>query len=130
MSQKFAWSQLVTEKLSPVLSRRMLTAGNITMAQLEMKKGAIVPRHEHPNEQISCVMRGSLLFWLGEKAGSDEDRDAITVAAGEVLAIPGHVPHRVRAVEDSMAMDIFNPPRADWLSGKDSYLRSAPGASA
>jgi quercetin dioxygenase-like cupin family protein len=123
MSHKYAWSELPTEKLNPLLSRRMINAGKITVAQLAMKKGALVPRHAHPNEQTSCVTAGRLQFWLGPNAELGEESPATVVAAGEVLAIPANMPHRVRAMEDSVAMDIFTPPREDWLSGKDDYLR-------
>jgi len=124
MSHKYAWSELPTEKLNPLLSRRMITAGKITLAQLELKEGSVVPKHEHANEQISCVLRGSLRFWLGPSAAAGDDSASIVVAAGEVLAIPGHLSHRVLAMEDSLALDIFTPPREDWLAGRDAYLRS------
>ena len=78
----------------------------------------MVPLHSHHNEQISYVLEGSLVF-------SVDNRD-IVVKAGEVLAIPPHMPHRVVALVDSLSLDIFNPPREDWLAGTDQYLRSAP----
>ena len=102
----------------------MITEGKITLAQLDLKKGSLVPRHEHASEQISYVLSGSLRFWMGPNAAAGDESASIVVAAGEVLAIPGGLPHRVRAIEDSLSIDIFTPPREDWLSGRDDYLRS------
>jgi quercetin dioxygenase-like cupin family protein len=68
------------------------------------------------NEQISQVIEGSLNFFI--------DGKVLLVRAGEVLCIPPHLPHEVIALEDSVALDIFNPPRQDWIDGDDAYLRS------
>jgi len=86
------------------------------LARLVLKKSAHVPLHNHMNEQISHVVEGALEFLL--------EGESVTVRAGEVLCIPPHVPHEVIALEDSVALDIFNPPRQDWIDGDDAYLRS------
>jgi quercetin dioxygenase-like cupin family protein len=77
-----------------------------------------VPQHSHENEQITYVLEGALHFWLGEKGERE-----LTVHAGEVLVIPSYLPHRALAVEDTLDVDVFNPPRLDWLNGTDAYLR-------
>ena len=46
-----------------------------------------------------------------------------TVRAGEVLVIPSNLEHRAGALEDTLDVDVFNPPRQDWLNGTDAYLR-------
>jgi quercetin dioxygenase-like cupin family protein len=83
-----------------------------------LKKGAIVPKHSHENEQITYILEGALRFQIGED-GSDE----LIVSAGEVLTIPSNVPHMAEALEDTLDVDIFNPPRQDWLDKSDGYLR-------
>jgi quercetin dioxygenase-like cupin family protein len=85
------------------------------LARIVLKKGARVPTHHHFHEQISHVVEGALKFVL---EGSE-----VAVRAGEILAIPPDAPHEVVALEDSVALDIFNPPRQDWIDGDDAYLR-------
>ncbi len=87
------------------------------LARLVLKKGSHVPLHSHFNEQVSHVVEGSLNFLL--------EGEQIAVRAGDILCIPPHVPHEVIALEDSVALDIFNPPRQDWIDGDDAYLRAA-----
>src|ERR1700730_15715062 len=78
-----------------------------------------VPRHSHENEQVTYVLKGALHFWLG----AHDERELI-VRAGEVLVIPSHLPHRALALEETLDVDVFCPPRQDWLAGTDAYLRS------
>ena len=88
------------------------------LAHVYLKKGCIVPRHSHDNEQLTYILEGALKFWIGED-GSEE----ITVNAGEVLLIPSNVPHKAEALEETLDVDVFSPPRQDWLDKKDDYLR-------
>jgi quercetin dioxygenase-like cupin family protein len=114
-SKHYRWADGKAEQLNPLVTRQYVTAEKTMLARLALKKGAHVPRHEHFHEQISHVIEGALEFVL------DEGRK--TVRAGEVLCIPPHAPHEVMALEDSVALDIFNPPRQDWIDGDDAYLR-------
>ncbi|PYQ23204.1 MAG: cupin domain-containing protein [Acidobacteria bacterium] len=106
------------EDLTELLDRRFITCERVMLAQIGLKKGCIVPRHSHENEQVSYVLQGALRFWLGE--GEEEER---VVHAGEVLHLPSNLPHKVQALEDTLALDVFSPPRQDWLDGTDAYLR-------
>ena len=112
------WEDLPRERLHSLLERRLITGTNMMIAHVYLEKGCIVPRHSHHNEQITYVLEGALKFLLGE----DQDQEVI-VNAGEVLTIPPHVPHSAEALEDTLDVDIFNPPREDWLDGSDAYLR-------
>ena len=112
------WDDLPRERLNSRLERRLITGTNMMVAHVYLEKGCIVPRHSHHNEQITYVLEGALKFLLGE----DQDEEVI-VSAGEVLTIPPHLPHRAEALEDTLDVDIFNPPREDWLDGSDAYLR-------
>lgn len=85
------------------------------LARVLLKKGCIVPLHSHVNEQLTYILEGALKFWI--------DNREIVVHAGEVLTIPPNMPHKAEALEDTVDLDIFHPPRADWLSKTDSYLR-------
>jgi quercetin dioxygenase-like cupin family protein len=90
------------------------------IAHVYLAKGAIVPLHSHHNEQITYILEGKLRFTLGDGGAGGETVD---VAAGEVLTIPAHVPHMAEALEDTLDVDVFHPPRQDWLDGSDAYLR-------
>jgi quercetin dioxygenase-like cupin family protein len=112
------WEDMPKEQLSDVLERRLITGDRMMLAHVYLKKGAIVPRHSHENEQITYILEGGLRFWIG----SDESQ-VIDVLAGEVLHIPSNVPHKAEALEDTLDVDVFSPPRQDWLDKTDDYLR-------
>lgn len=112
------WEDIPREKLNDLLERQLVTAERVMLAHVYLKKGCLVPRHSHENEQLSYVLEGSLRFWIGE----DESQEQV-VRAGEVIALPSHLPHKVLALEDSLSLDVFSPPRQDWLDGSDDYLR-------
>ena len=113
------WSDIAVEALNPLLSRQFVTGEQAMLARIDLKRGASVPRHSHPNEQISWITEGALRFTLG---GPGEETETV-VRAGEVLVIPGNLPHAAEALEDTVDYDIFAPPRQDWIRKDDSYLR-------
>jgi quercetin dioxygenase-like cupin family protein len=106
------------ERVSDMLERRLITGERMMLAHVYLKKGCIVPKHSHENEQLTYILEGALKFWIGE----DGDRE-ITVSAGEVLLIPSNIPHKAEALEETLDVDVFSPPRQDWLDKKDDYLR-------
>jgi quercetin dioxygenase-like cupin family protein len=110
-----AWSSVELEEMKPLLQRQLIVGQNIMVARVLLQKGATVPEHSHHNEQVTYVLEGALKFWI--------DGRVIVVRAGEVLTIPSHMPHQAEALEDTVDLDIFNPPRADWLNKTDQYLR-------
>lgn len=115
----YRWEDLPLEQLRPDLGRRLLTGERMMIAQVYLEKGAIVAKHEHDNEQLTYILEGTLRLWLGP----DGDEEMFDVSAGEVLHIPSYVPHRAEALENTLDVDVFSPPRADWLDGSDAYLR-------
>lgn len=117
-AQHYTWSQMPAEPLKGGMSRRLISTERIMIAHVYLTKGDEVPRHAHHNEQITYILEGALQFWLGAQG----ERELI-VRAGEVLVIPPHLPHRALALEDTLDVDVFNPPREDWLNGSDAYLR-------
>ncbi len=112
------WTDIAPEQLNALVTRQYVVGTNTMLARIVLKKGALVPMHRHFHEQISHVVEGALQFLIEGKE--------TTVRAGEILCIPPDVPHEVTALEDSVALDIFNPPRQDWIDGDDAYLRAAP----
>ena len=113
--QLFSWENVKKEVLNDKLARKVISGEKITLAQIFLAKDAVVPLHHHEHEQFSSVLQGALRIELEGKE--------IVLHAGEVLQIPSNVPHRVVALEDSLALDVFSPVRSDWLTGKDDYLR-------
>jgi unsaturated pyranuronate lyase len=109
------WNTVEREKLNPLIEREMLTGQNLMLARVIMKKGAHVPLHHHHNEQVTYILEGTLKFAI--------DGKELVVKAGEVLCIPSNMPHEAWALEDTIDLDVFNPPREDWLNKTDDYLR-------
>ena len=103
------------EELNPLVTRQVLHGDQITMSRLSLRNGAVVPRHQHVNEQITTMESGRLRFIF--------DDQELVVQTGDSLQIPSNVPHRVEALEDSVALDLFSPTREDWIRGDDAYLR-------
>ena len=112
---QYDWNSLPEEQLNPQITRRAIHTQNLTIARLRLLKDSVVPEHHHVHEQVATVERGALQFWI-------EGRE-IVLRDGQSLAIPSDVPHKVIALEDTTVVDVFSPPREDWLRGDDAYLR-------
>jgi quercetin dioxygenase-like cupin family protein len=113
--QYIPWNTVPLEDLNPLLQRQFVFGRNIMLARVLLKKGCIVPEHSHHNEQLMYILEGALKFWI--------DGKEIVVRSGETLCIPSNVPHKAEALEDTVDLDVFSPPRADWINQKDQYLR-------
>ncbi len=113
--QYHSWNTLPVEDINPLFQRQMVVGQQIMLARVLLKKGCIVPEHSHHNEQLTYILEGTLKFWI--------DGKVIVVNAGETLCIPSNMPHRAEALEDTVDIDIFCPPRADWINKTDQYLR-------
>ena len=111
------WKSVELEDLNPLLQRQMVVGEKMMLARVLLKKGCVVPMHSHENEQITYILEGALKFEI-------EGRE-IVVGAGEVLCIPSNLPHKATALEDTVDLDVFYPPRQDWINKSDAYLRNA-----
>ncbi|MFW6193068.1 MAG: cupin domain-containing protein, partial [Gemmatimonadota bacterium] len=107
------------EVVTDAISRRLVTGDRMMLAHVYLDQGAVVPRHAHENEQLTYILEGALRFSIGEEG---DDREVV-VRAGEVLHLPSGVPHEAEALEDTLDVDVFSPPREDWLDGTDDYFR-------
>lgn len=112
------WEDVELEQMPGTIKRRFVTSGKLMIAQITIPKGNIVPAHRHHNEQVTYMITGVLRFLFGE-----EQDEEVIVRAGQVLFIPGDLLHSAEALEDTFELDVFNPPRADWIDGTDAYLR-------
>jgi quercetin dioxygenase-like cupin family protein len=109
------WNDVELETLNPLLDRQIVTGESLMLSRVLLKKGCIVPEHSHLNEQLTYILEGALKFTI--------DGREIVVNSGEVLCIPPHMPHKAEALEDTVDLDVFYPPRQDWLNKTDAYLR-------
>lgn len=116
--RRFRWDDMPKERVTDLLDRRLIWGDRMMLAHVYLKKGCIVPKHFHENEQITYILEGALRFWIG-----DDQADEFVLRAGEVLHIPSNVPHKAEAVEDTLDVDVFSPPRQDWIDKTDDYLR-------
>ncbi len=114
----YRWDDIPRERVNDKLERRLITGDRMMIAHVYLAKGCIVPKHSHVNEQITYILEGALKFKLGE-----DQQEEVIVRAGEVLTIPSSLPHMAEALEDTLDVDIFDPPREDWLNKTDNYLR-------
>jgi quercetin dioxygenase-like cupin family protein len=116
--QHYRWDAMPLENVTEHLDRRIITGDRMMLTHVYLKKGCIVPQHSHDNEQLTYILDGALKFWIG-----DNGEEELTVRAGEVLVIPSNVKHKAEALEDTLDVDVFCPPREDWLNKTDDYLR-------
>jgi quercetin dioxygenase-like cupin family protein len=114
--QYTGFDSIPVEHLNSLIDRQFVYGERTMLARIVLRKGAIVPEHSHENEQITYILEGALRFTMG-------DGRVITVGAGQLLVIPSNLPHRAEALEDTVDLDVFAPPRADWIAGTDAYLR-------
>jgi len=114
------WDDITRETVTDDIARRLFTGERMMLAQVYLEKGAIVPKHSHENEQLTWIVEGALRFWIGNEG--EEGYEERVVSAGEVMYIPSNVPHKAEALEDTFDVDVFSPPRQDWLDGTDSYF--------
>ena len=111
----YRWADIAPEQLNPLLTRQFITGEKAMLSRIVLKTGCVVPEHAHHNEQISLVVSGALEFVV---SGVTQ-----VVRAGEIMVIPAHAPHSATALEDTENLDLFAPPRQDWIDGMDNYLR-------
>src|SRR6185295_5715816 len=112
------WDRIPKERMTAQIERRFVHGERAMVAQVFLKKGAVVQTHTHESEQITYILEGALRLWLG--ANGEQD---VTVRAGEILTIPSNVPHRAEALEDMFFVIMCRPPRQDWIEKTDDYLR-------
>ena len=116
--QHYRWDAMPLENVTEQLDRRIITGNRMMLTHVYLKKGCVVPQHSHDNEQLTYILEGALKFWIG-----DNGEEELVVSAGEVLVIPSNVKHKAEALEDTLDVDVFCPPREDWLNKTDDYLR-------
>jgi quercetin dioxygenase-like cupin family protein len=97
----FRWDALELEKVTEMIARKVIAGASETLAQTYFKKGALVPQHSHPGEQMIYVLQGALRVVLYGADGGE-----LTVREGEVLVVPAGTPHQIEALDDTFVMDV------------------------
>lgn len=118
MARHLKFDQIPFENLGELIQRKFVYGESIMLSELRLTRGAKVPLHSHQNEQVTYILKGVLRFWIGSLEG-----EIILVKSGEVLHLPSHLSHEVEALENTIALDLFSPPREDWINKEDDYLR-------
>ena len=101
------WDEIALEKITETMSQKIVAGAHQMLAQTYLKQGALVPMHAHPSEQMTYVLQGALKFRV--------EAEEIIVREGEVLHIPPNARHQAEALEDTFQLDVYSPPREDWL---------------
>ena len=114
---KFTWNEIPRERVTNRIDRRIVCGEHTMVAHVYLQKGAVVPEHSHHNEQLTYILKGKLRFWVG-----DDFSEVFDVGEGDVLHLPSNVPHKAEALEETLDVDIFSPPRQDWLDHTDDYF--------
>jgi quercetin dioxygenase-like cupin family protein len=104
----YRWADLAADRPLAGLERRRVIGRNMMISHVSLQRGCLVPTHQHENEQIACVLSGSLRFGLGAEGSAD--RREVIVRGGEVLHLPSDLPHSAEAMEDTVVLDLFSPP--------------------
>jgi quercetin dioxygenase-like cupin family protein len=108
------WDGMKTEEITELYRRQVAIGESITVARVEVKKGAVTNSHSHENEEVILVLSGSWRF--------DLPNGAVTLGPNQMLCIPKGVEHSSEALADTVALDICAPTRPDWINGADSLL--------
>ena len=107
------WDEIALEKVTEMLSRKIVSGEREMLVQVYVKRGCLVPMHAHDSEQMTYVLQGALKFLIhGEE---------ITVREGEVLHIPPGIEHQAEALDDTFELDVFSPVRQAWLEPFDEF---------
>jgi quercetin dioxygenase-like cupin family protein len=102
-------AELPWEQINDRIERRVLAGRNGMIVWWKLKAGAYAAAHQHPHEQIVWILRGRMDFRMGNERRS--------MIGGDVAVIAGNVEHEGFFPEDTEVVDIFAPPREDFLSG-------------
>jgi quercetin dioxygenase-like cupin family protein len=105
------WDEIALEKVTEMISRKIVCGEREMLAQIYLKRGALVPMHAHESEQMTYILQGALRFLI--------EGEEITVREGEVLHIPSRMPHQAEALEDTLELDVFSPIRSEWVDSVD-----------
>ena len=111
------WDEIALEKVTEMLSRKIVSGEREMLVQVYVKRGCLVPLHAHESEQMTYVLQGALRALV--------NGDEVIVREGEILHVPPQVPHQAEAIEDTFTLDVFCPIRPEWL---DQPAASAAGA--
>lgn len=99
-------ANLESKTLFPGFHARMVHTDGLTIAHFRIEAGCKLPLHQHPHEQVSNIIEGTLELTVGE--------ETLACTPGMVVTIPGNLPHSAVALTDCWVIDVFRPAREDY----------------
>jgi len=105
------WDEIALQKITEMMSQKIIAGERQMLAQIYLKRGALIPMHSHESEQMTYILQGALRFVV--------DGEEIVLREGEVMHIPANVAHQAEALEDTFELDVFSPVRVDWMTELD-----------
>ena len=99
------WDEIALERVTEMVSRKVIGGTALSVSQVYLKRGTLVPAHAHASEQMTCVLQGVLRFVVAS--------EEVTVREGEVVHVPPDVVHQAEALDDTFVLDLFSPPREE-----------------
>ncbi len=106
----YTWQSISPERLSDDITRQVIAGENEMVVRWEFRKGGFAARHKHPHEQIVMMVSGRLRLAVGD--------EETVLGLGDIVVVPPNVPHEAEALEDTVVIDLFSPPREDFLSNE------------
>lgn len=97
----------VRKALEGVTYKTLAHGSKTSLGEFKLAKGSIIPNHSHPHEQTGYMISGSMTFTIEGKKYLAEP--------GDGWSIPGNAEHSVEVHEDSVLIEVFSPPREDYL---------------
>lgn len=120
--QHFNFDEMESETIGEGIQRKWFHGEKGQMTIFNLEKGAHIPWHQHPNEQITYIMSGKVKI----KTIIDGKVEFVIVSGGEVIVFPENIPHEFWALEKTVDLDVHVPVRQDWLSKElPDYLKKS-----
>ena len=112
------WNKATPEPITELYKRSTAQSQNMSVARLEVKKGASTRLHRHKQEEVIIVLKGAWLFHL--------PTGDVTLRPNQVLTIAPGMEHSSEVLDDVVAIDVCTPKREDWITGDDRKLHYDP----
>lgn len=104
-------NEVIKEPIGPGRERYLAHTENLMMVVIDFNDGPTAEPdspHHHPHEQISYVVEGELLFFLGEEQAK--------LGPGDMITVPPNIPHSVQLLTNHVRLvDTFTPLREDFI---------------
>ena len=109
--QHLDWSAIPVEQVAEGITRQLVSGDRLMVCRLTLAARTVTAVHSHVHEQITLVERGQADFFV--------DGQKRTARAGDLLLFPSGIQHGATMLDEEVVLiDIFSPPREDFLRAK------------